>query len=175
MEDRIIVDSILKDGRKNLFSLIVKNYGGMVFSKALGITKNTEQAKDVVQETFLRAFTGLNGWKGRELGPWLASIAAHQALDLVGKEKRNAADDLGNTPLPDEPYSLEREQRLQLLDRAISQLPQTDQDIITLHYYQKLKTDEIAFRLNLSQSNVLVKLHRIRERLKKQLQDDYRN
>ena len=42
MEDRIIVDCILKDGKKNLFSLIVKNYGGMVFSRAIGITKNTE-------------------------------------------------------------------------------------------------------------------------------------
>ena len=41
MEDRIIVDCILKDGKKNLFSLIVKNYGGMVFSRAIGITKNT--------------------------------------------------------------------------------------------------------------------------------------
>ena len=39
MEDRIIVDCILKDGKKNLFSLIVKNYGGMVFSRAIGITK----------------------------------------------------------------------------------------------------------------------------------------
>ena len=81
MDDRIIVDSILKDGRKNLFSLIMKNYGSMVFSKVLGITKNTEMAKDVTQTTFIRAFTSLSTWKGKDLGPWLAAIAAHEALN----------------------------------------------------------------------------------------------
>ena len=96
MDDRIIVDSILKDGRKNLFSLIMKNYGGMVFSRVLGITKNTEMAKDVTQTTFIRAFTSLHTWKGKDLGPWLAAIAAHEALDLIEKEKRKATVDLSS-------------------------------------------------------------------------------
>jgi RNA polymerase sigma-70 factor (ECF subfamily) len=173
MEDRIIVDCILKDGKKNLFSLIVKNYGGMVFSRAIGITKNTEAAKDVTQQTFIRAFTRLNSWNGKELGPWLAAIAAHQALNLLEKEKRKTTMELGNRPIPDEDYSEEHEQRLQRMEQAIAQLPPQDQDIIRLHYYKKVKTDEIARQLNLSHANVLVKLHRIRERLKKQLQNEY--
>ena len=173
MDDRIIVDSILKDGRKNLFSLIMKNYGGMVFSRVLGITKNTEMAKDVTQTTFIRAFTSLHTWKGKDLGPWLAAIAAHEALDLIEKEKRKATVDLSSIPIPTEEYSEEREERLQRLESAIAQLPQQDQDIVRLHYYHKMKTDEIARQLNLSQANVLVKLYRIREQLKKQLQYEY--
>jgi len=172
MEDRIIVDSILKDGRKNLFSLIVKSYGGMVFSRALGITKNAELAKDVAQQTFIRAFTRLDSWNGKELGPWLTTIASHQALNLLEKEKRKSTVDLEAAPLPDEEYSEERERRLQRMEHAISRLSEQDQQIIRLHYYQKMKTDEIARQLNLSQANILVRLHRIRERLKKQLQDD---
>ena len=97
MDDRIIVDSILKDGRKNLFSLIMKNYGGMVFSKVLGITKNTEMAKDVTQTTFIRAFTSLSTWKGKDLGPWLAAIAAHEALDLIEKYGGVTADALAES------------------------------------------------------------------------------
>jgi len=172
MEDRIIVDSIIKDGRKNLFSLIVKNYGGMIYSKAISICRNTELAKDAAQQTFIRAYSSLDSWKGKELGPWLAAIAAHQALNLMEKEKRKITVDLGNTAIPDEDYSEERELRLQRVEKAISQLPRQDQDIVRLHYFHQLKTDEIAHQLNLSQANVLVKLHRIRQRLKKQLQDD---
>ncbi|MCR5131854.1 MAG: sigma-70 family RNA polymerase sigma factor [Prevotella sp.] len=172
MEDRIIVDSILKDGRKNLFSLIVKSYGGMVFSRALGITKNAELAKDVAQQTFIRAFTRLDSWNGKELGPWLTTIASHQALNLLEKEKRKSTVSLEAAPLPDEEYSEERERRLQRMEHAISRLSEQDQQIIRLHYYQKVKTDEIARQLNLSQANILVRLHRIRERLKKQLQDE---
>ena len=173
MDDRIIVDSILKDGRKNLFSLIMKNYGGMVFSKVLGITKNTEMAKDVTQTTFIHAFTSLHTWKGKDLGPWLAAIAAHEALDLIEKEKRKSAIDLSSVPVPMEEYSEEREERLQRLEKAIAELPQQDQDIVRLHYFHKKKTEEIALQLNLSQANVLVRLHRIREQLRKLLQYEY--
>ncbi len=172
MEDRIIVDSILKEGRKNLFSLIVKNYGGSVFSRALSITKNAEAAKDVAQQTFITAFVRLGSWNGRELGPWLATIAAHQALNLMEKEKRKSTENLEGSPLAVEEYSEERERQLQRMERAIAQLPQEDQDIIRLHYFKKMKTDEIADMMKLSHSNVLVKLHRIRQRLKKIMQDD---
>jgi len=172
MNDRIIVDSIIKDGRKNLFSLIVKSYGGMVFSKAISITRNSELAKDAAQQTFIRAYSSLDSWRGKDLGPWLASIAAHQAINIMEKEKRKSAEDLTDRPAPEEDYSEERELQLQRMEQAISQLPQQDQVLVRLHYFHQLKTDEIARQLNITQSNVLVKLHRIRQRLKKQLQDD---
>ena len=169
MDDRIIVSSILKNGKKELFSLIVKNYGGMVFSRSLGITRNAEMAKEATQQTFIRAYTRLSSWNGKELGPWLATIAAHEALNLMEKEKRKP---LTCMPPPDGAYSEQRELLLQRMEEAIDELPTQDQQIIRLHYYGKVKTDDIARRMGLSHSNVLVRLHRIRERLKKRLQDD---
>jgi RNA polymerase sigma-70 factor (ECF subfamily) len=55
------------------------------------------------------------------------------------------------------------------MEQAIGQLPEQDQTIIRLHYYQQQKTDEIAQQTGLSQSNVLVRLHRIRDRLRRSL------
>ena len=54
-------------------------------------------------------------------------------------------------------------------EQAIAKLAPDDRELIRLFYYHKVKTDEIARRTGLTQSNVLVRLHRIRERLKKQI------
>jgi RNA polymerase sigma-70 factor (ECF subfamily) len=59
---------------------------------------------------------------------------------------------------------------LSAMERAIGRLPDVDRQIIQLHYYKGKKTSEIAAMLNLSNSNVLVKLHRIREQLKKEME-----
>lgn len=56
MEDREIVEGILKDGKTQLFALVVKKYEGAVFAKSLAITKQQETAREVTQQTFIRAF-----------------------------------------------------------------------------------------------------------------------
>ena len=55
------------------------------------------------------------------------------------------------------------------MEQAIGELPEQDRTIIQMHYYEHCKTDDIARATGLSQSNVLVRLHRIRERLRKAL------
>ena len=170
MDDRSIVNAIVSDGKANLFSLIVKRYGGMVFSKAVGIVKNEELAKDVSQQTFLRAYKQLDSWSGKELGPWLIAIACHQSLNLLEQERHHSMLSFDNAQIADDTYSDEREERLQRMEAVINQLPETDRQILRLFYYEHVKTSEIARRTGLSASNVLVKLHRIREQLKKKLQ-----
>lgn len=180
MEDRKLVEQILLHGDTKSFADIVSRYSGMIFSKALGIVKREEMAKEVTQQTFIKAYGRLDSWRGQALGPWLTTIAMFTALDMTEKEKRRrtkpieltkeseinkSADYAGNRQ-----YSEEHEQQLQRMEHAISQLPPTDRQLIEMHYYLKLKTEEIADKLNISQSNVLVKLYRIRERLRKQLQ-----
>lgn len=63
-------------------------------------------------------------------------------------------------------FSEEHEERLACMRRAIRLLPPQERDIIRLHYDKNMKTGEIAEKLGLSPSNVLVRLHRIREKLK---------
>ena len=172
MEDKVIVDSILRSGRTQLFSLIVKKYGSTVYAKALAIIKDAEEAKEIAQQTFVKAYQQLEDWQGTQLGPWLVAITCHLSLNALEKAKRKSSVDAEQVQIPDEAYSEEREERLQRMEKAIGELPPQDQQIIRLYYYNKVKTEDIAQALHLSQSNILVRLHRIRERLKKQLQNE---
>ena len=169
MTDRELVNRVLNDRHQQSFAEIVSRYSGMVFSKALSVVHREELAKEVAQQTFIRAYERLAYWRKDSLGPWLAAIAMHLALNHLSKMQRQRTDSIEDKPLPDmsDDYSEERENMLSAMDRAIERLPEIDRQIIMLHYYKSKKTSEIATILNLSNSNVLVKLHRIREQLKK--------
>ena len=173
MTDRELTYQVTQRGNQKAFAEIVHRYSGMVFSKALGVIHTEEGAAEVTQQTFVRAYENLDAWRGTELGPWLTAIAAHTALKFLDKERRRRTSSLDDLPgrvlggIPAESsYSEEHEARLQQMESAIAALPESDQLLLRLHYYDGCKTADIARRTGLSQSNVLVKLHRIRERLK---------
>lgn len=96
-------------------------------------------------------------------------IASHLAINLLDKIKRRNSAPLSEDVAEEEDFSEEREEKLARLREAVRLLPPQERDIIRLHYYESMKTGEIAEKLKLSPSNVLVKLHRIREKLKEQL------
>lgn len=90
------------------------------------------------------------------------------SINYLDKARRRRIDAVDAGVWQDD-YSEAHEQQLLALEEAIGALPFQDAEIIRLHYYQKKTTAEIAQQLHLSTANVLVKLHRIREKLKKQL------
>ena len=170
MEDKLIVQELLNGGNTRLFAPVVQRYSGMMLSKALTIARNRERAAESVQMAFAKAYANLDSWRGDTLGPWLLTITMHVALNMMEKERRlsrlsTEGQSLEN--VADDAYSDEHESKLQRMEQALQQLPSEDRQLITLHYYKKMKTDEIAKTMGLSQSNVLVRLHRVRERLKK--------
>lgn len=183
MNDRELVESILNGGNTAAFSLLMKRYEGRVYSKALGITRQEEAAREVTQQTFIRVYQRLSDWRGSELGPWLTAIACHLSLNMLEGERRRCSIEggelaegreltEGSGAMDGEDYSAEREERLQRMEEAIGRLSPDDQRLLRLHYYERVGTADIARRLGFSQSNILVRLHRIRERLKKLMQHE---
>ena len=175
MTDRELAQQVIL-GSHSAFAEIVHRYSGMVFSKALGVMHTVDGAAEVTQQTFVRAYESIDAWRGTELAPWLSAIAVHTALKLLNKESRRRTTSLDDIPgrrlsscAVESTYSEEHEARLQQMEAAISTLSEQDQQLIHLHYYEQQKTADIARRMGLTQSNVLVKLHRIRERLKNML------
>lgn len=164
MTDKELVNEVLHEHRPQAFAQIVSRYSGMVFSKALGMVKREELAKEVAQQTFVKAYERLAYWRSDKLGPWLVTIAMHTALNELERERRSR-----RVVVLEDEYDEQREELLQLMEQAIATLPEQDQRIIRLHYFEQLKTDEIARQTGLSQSNVLVRLHRIRERLRREI------
>lgn len=172
MTDRELAQQVIQGSHK-AFAEIVHRYSGMVFSKALGVTHSEEGAAEVTQQAFVRAYESIDAWRGTELAPWLSAIAVHTALKFLDKERRRRTSSLDDVPgsvlgsfSADSSFSEEHEARLQQMEAAIAELSEQDQQLLRLHYYEQQKTADIARRTGLSQSNVLVKLHRIRERLK---------
>ena len=190
MTDRELAQEVTLHGSHKAFAEIVHRYSSMVFSKAIGVMHSEDGAAEVTQQTFVRAYEHLDAWRGTQLGPWLSAIATHTALKLLDKERRRPTTSLdalpsialsdshldsgdspsialGDSVAESTPYSDEHEARLQQMEAAIASLPEADQQLLRLHYYEQQRTADIARQTGLSQSNVLVKLHRIRERLKK--------
>lgn len=176
MNDRELADSIITRGDTKSFALIVSRYSGMVYSRALTITRREELAAEVTQQTFVKAFDNLGLWCGQSLGPWLTAIASHTALNILDKEKRRRGKPIelmteAETPQIDN-GSEEHERRLALMERAICSLPEADRSLIEMYYDRHLPTDEIARKTGLTRTNVAVRLHRIRERLKKMIKNE---
>lgn len=170
MTDRELVHRITQRGDKGLFAEVVKRHSGMVYSRAMGVVHREELAAEVTQQTFVKAYEQLPLWRGQDLAAWLSIIAIHTALHIVEKERRHRgrpADEMADA-LADS-FDREHEERLQSMEQALKDLSEADQRLIHLHYYEQRKTAEIAEMTGLTQQNVLVRLHRIRERLKQRL------
>lgn len=174
MEDKDIVQRILRHGETQCYSLIVKRYSGLVFSKAICLMKREDLAQEITQQTFIRAYTNLDSWRGGSLGAWLVSIAAHLSLNELDKQRRERTDFMEESQWkePEQEDNEEHETLIQILKKSIKELPPDDQKIIRLHYFEEKKTAEIAKLTGLTSSNVLVKLHRIRELLKKKIENE---
>ena len=172
MEDNQLVYRILVRKDTNSYGEIVKRYKVMVFAKAMSVVRNTDLAGEITQETFIKVYTRLGEWRGgASIGPWLATIAVHLSINNIDKAQRMRTTAIDNN-IPVEEYSDAHERLLQQMETAIDSLGEPDRSIVKLHYYNNNTTKEIGEKLGLTASNVLVKLHRIRQRLKEQLKHD---
>ena len=171
MDDRAIVAQIMEHGEQRLFGQLVEKYMPMVLSKVLGMVKDRELAGEIAQQTFVKAYTNLNSWRGQQMGPWLITIAGHIVISHLDRIRRHRMVDVSGVSMAEEQYDEEHERRLLQLEEALNGLPDQDRQLVQLFYYERQKTETIAVKTGLSQQNVLVRLHRIRERLRKILND----
>lgn len=170
MTDRELVNKVLGNGDQRCFAEIVKRYSGMVFSKTLSIVRREELAKEVTQQTFIRAYERLAYWRNDSLGPWLVTIAIHTALNELERERKTRGNNIPSSSASE--YDADHEALLQRMEKAVDTLPEQDRQLIRMHYYQQVKTEEIARQTGLSQSNVLVRLHRVRDKLRKMMSSE---
>jgi len=158
---------------------IYDDYFYQVYKIALSMTRNTQAAEDVTQETFLIAFEKYNQLRdSTKAGAWLTSIALNIARAYFNREKRFMTMDPENISIKlqdDEPEQvLERlgqKEIAQVLIGAIHDLPPEFQDVIILKYYHDLEVKEVAELLELPQGTVKSRLSRAREKLRKILEE----
>ena len=155
---------------------LMKRYTSQVYGAALRLVKDEENAQEVTQMAFIQAYRQLDSWRGENFGAWVTIIANHIALRMLEKEKRRQTEPLDdNTDAPDETYDEQKEQRLQSLEAAVAQLPEAERQIIQWHYYEGVPLQTIAQRVGQTENNIKVRIFRIREKLKKKIENEYTN
>lgn len=173
-----------KAGDTEAFSELVRQYDRRVFRMAKQITQNDEDAEDVLQETFLKAYSHLDDFQGNsKFYTWLVRIAVNEALMKLRKRRSDRTVpldepiDTGEDELPreiavweenpEETYS--REELAAILDQAVQSLKPTYRTVFVLRDIEGLSIEETAEALNLSISAVKSRLLRARLQLREKL------
>lgn len=145
----------------------------MVFSLALRIMKNREDAEEVAQDVFVKAYQALDGFKGdAKFSSWLYRITYNRSLDMLARKKRqptfknmeNMAQ-VNSSQIENMLDTMEYQQQQKLLKNAINQLEAEEIFIVTVYYYKEHTIAEIAEMTGLTESNVKIKLYRSRKKL----------
>lgn len=181
------IDS-LKSGDRQAFAQMVEAYSPELYRLSLRMLEDPQEAEDALQETFLQAFRGIDGFEGRSsLGTWLYRIAANQALmrlrrkeptllsvddPMHGTEADEAPLELKDwCCLPEEDFMTAEAQSQ--LDRAVGSLSAALRAVFVLRDLQDLTTAETAEILNISEAAVKARLMRARLRLRNVLSEYY--
>ncbi|KAB1230144.1 MULTISPECIES: RNA polymerase sigma factor [Chryseobacterium] len=153
-----------------VFEEIYELYWQRIFRLCMGYVNDTDLAQDLAQETFIIVWQQLPKFRNESsVGTWIFRIASNNCLRQIEKEKKFTKTDL--------PINLEEkkqesiEPQIQLLYQFISELPETDRIIISLEL-EEVKQAEIAHIVGLSESNIRVKIHRIKEKLTQKFKEN---
>ena len=179
VRDEIMLISLIVSGEKNLFYDLIRPHEHRLRRVALAVVRNETDAEDVVQETLVKAFQNLSGFRAdSRLSTWLISIALNEArghlrrrgllafepLEAYCERLWNAGDELSNPY-----YMAEQSEVKQIVWRALSGLHPRYRNIYVLRELHELSTQRAAEQLGISLSVAKTRLHRARHLLQGRL------
>lgn len=166
-----IINEIL-NGKSEKFEYFLDRYGQQVFTLVSRIVTCREDAEELTQDIFLKAFHQLASFRAESnFSTWIYRIATNAALSNIRKSSHNTIsldETRFNNPTDsqiDEALEDDSEEQLQRLSRALERLEADERALVTLHYMEEKKLGEVAFILGITENNAKVKLHRIRKKL----------
>ena len=177
LSDTEIISRVLA-GESNAFAELVKRYQNYVFTLALRFTHHREDAEEVAQDIFVKAYRSLADFRGTaKFSTWLYTIVYTTSVTFLRKKKltTTSIDDEGtflqleNTNGGFQANLIEQKSKNKSLNEAISMLSADDAQIITLFYKAEQSLEEIGTILGIEPNTVKVRLHRARTRLKEKL------
>jgi RNA polymerase sigma factor (sigma-70 family) len=177
--DTELIDKVL-GGDKAAYADLMKRHQRFVFTLALRFAKNREDAEEIAQDCFIKAYRSLNTFRNTsKFSTWLYSIVYTTAMTFLRKKRldiqsidteagllnvENHVSDLNSD-------EVEHKSKMVFVNRAIDQLLPDDAAVITLFYQGEQSLDEIGQALGMETNTVKVKLHRARHRLKEKIEN----
>ena len=172
MSDTAYIEKIL-NGETDCFARLLEKYSKQVFSLIVKIVGNREDAEELTQDVFVKAYNSLSRFRGESsFSTWVYRIAYNLAISAT--RKRNLVfipvDELPLPDVPDEPDEIlfgdsDADRRIDFLNCALERLSPDERAIILLFYREDKSMEEIAVITGLTETNVKTKIFRIRKKL----------
>jgi len=170
--DIAYIEQVL-EGKINAYSYIVDRHKDKAYNLAFRICGNHEEAEEIAQDSFLKAYRSLKGFKMQSsFATWLYRIVYNTAISYVRIRKKgilsledfpaDATDFIGNNASEE---AADNEYRTALINFALQKINEEERGLISLFYYEEMSTEEIADVTGISKSNIKVKLFRARQKM----------
>ncbi len=178
---------LVKQAKKNdprSFEVLLKKYHKSVYYMLLKMVNNADDAEDLTQEAFAKAFNSLHKFDSKyAFSTWLFRIATNNCIDFIRKKRiqtvsidtsysndegDNMTFDIKDPSLSPDDLMLKK-QRKEYLKKAVDKLPAKYKKLVELRYFQELSYDEVAQELELPLGTVKAQLFRARELLSQEL------
>ena len=170
--DTACIEQILS-GKISAFSDIIDRHKDKAFNLAFRICGSREEAEEITQDSFLKAYRSLNGFKMKSsFATWLYRIVYNTSISYVRVKKKGIlsledfpadATDFASDNSGEE--EAEREYRKALVGFALQKINEEERGLISLYYFEEMTTDEISDVSGISKSNVKVRLFRARQKM----------
>lgn len=176
-DDLIIIRSVLS-GDSSQFALLWQKYNKQIFANVLKLVRSIDDADDIVQDTFLKAFNALHSYNQTFPFPaWLYKIASNTCIDYfrrkrirpisienINREGGDIYDIIPDKSIPIDDNIINNETKEELL-KAVEQLPLRYKQCIQLRHFEELSYEEISIKMNLPLGTVKITLFRARKML----------
>ena len=155
------------DGKREEYAWFVNTYSQHVLDFSSRMMPNAEDAREVAQDAFVKAFRSLDSFQFQSsFCTWVCRIAYHESLNRLKRQQPHYVD-IADIPAmeDDEELSTGREERIALMEEAIDELPPDEGMLLHLYYYEDRPLREIAYIMDAEPNTLATRLHRIRKKL----------
>jgi RNA polymerase sigma-70 factor (ECF subfamily) len=161
------------EGKVNAFSYLVDRHKDKAFNLAFRICGNREEAEEIAQDAFLKAYRSLKDFRMKSsFATWLYRIVYNTAISLVRSRRKGvlALEEFPADAVDFLSYNKNEEEaaddyRNSLVNFALQKVSEEERGLITLYYYNELDTEEISKITGINKSNIKVKLFRARQKM----------
>ena len=176
-----VISQVLK-GDHNSYATLVNRYNNFVFTIVLRYIKGREDAEEVAQDVFIKAYKSLSSFKGdSKFSTWLYTVTTTTCITFLRKKKlevqsldnEKVFEAAGEIAGDMSANQIEQKSKVNMVNEAIKMLSPDDAQVIMLFYKGEQTLEEIAKILNKEPNTVKVQLHRARTRLKEKMQKHF--
>lgn len=172
LNDEQVIRLYLNTKPNDCFETLYNRYVKKVYSRCYSLTKDADKAHDYTQDIFVKVFARLNDFKGRStFSTWLYSVSYNYCMDQLRGASRTMTMPLADTMEEWHATGTEeaelREQQLQQLAHAMTQLSSQESMLLQLKYQEGLEIREIALQLDINECAVKMRLKRSRDKVRR--------